>query len=217
MKVNNIDVVDNLKMISIYDIKPYFRNPRKNDKTVELLVKYIPQVGFNVPLVLDKDNVIVKGHSRYYAGFKLGMDKLPVVYTEADEEQIRLDRIADNKIQEFSEWLPEQLGHELSMLDFDDIKELEFELDFNNMNVDFDSFDMTSDNQDNESQEDKEKRYQEYLESQGVNQSHINKAEEKQQEIGTKKQKYYKFVCPKCSNIHFVRAEDVWEIDESEL
>ena len=55
----------NIVMLSPEKLKPYFRNPRNNDKTVEALVKIIPRVGFNVPIVVDKNMVIIKGHSRW--------------------------------------------------------------------------------------------------------------------------------------------------------
>ena len=51
-------------MVDPMKLKPYFRNPRNNDKTVLALVKIIPRVGFNVPIVVDKDMAIIKGHSR---------------------------------------------------------------------------------------------------------------------------------------------------------
>ncbi len=60
-----MEVVNKIVMKKLNEIKPYFKNPRKNDKTVEMLVKVIPQVGFNVPILIDKDGVIVKGHARY--------------------------------------------------------------------------------------------------------------------------------------------------------
>lgn len=123
-----MQVVDTIVMRDISTIRPYFRNPRDNDRTVEELVKLIPKVGFNVPLVLDTDGVIIKGHSRWKAAIKLGMDKVPTVTSTADAESIRLDRILDNKLQELSEWNDELLQSELAMMsaEFDaDLKRLE--------------------------------------------------------------------------------------------
>ena len=81
-------------MISPEKLKPYFRNPRNNDKTVEALVKIIPRVGFNVPIVVDKDMVIIKGHSRWNASRILGLKEVPVIISEASEEQNNKDRIS---------------------------------------------------------------------------------------------------------------------------
>lgn len=114
-----MNAVDKIVMKNINEIKPYEKNPRRNDKTVELLVKVIPKVGFNVPILVDKNGVIVKGHARYLAAKKLGLDKVSCVVTYADEEAIKLDRIADNKISEFSEWVNDELLHELEALNTD--------------------------------------------------------------------------------------------------
>lgn len=123
--------VSEIKLVDTKKIKPYHRNVRKNDVTVEKLVEVIPKVGFNVPLVLDRNNVIVKGHTRWKAAIKLGMKQIPCVYTDADEETIKLDRLADNRIQEFSQWDDELLKGELASLNlgFDfDLKGLNFQL-----------------------------------------------------------------------------------------
>lgn len=89
---------------SVDEIIPYWRNPRKNDKTVDALVEVIEKYGFNVPIVIDKNNVIVKGHARLKAAKRLGLDKVPCIVSEASEEAIKADRISDNKIQEMSAW-----------------------------------------------------------------------------------------------------------------
>lgn len=100
------------------DIKPYWRNPRKNDKTVEALCKVIPEVGFNVPLVIDQQGVIVKGHARYRSAVILGIKELPCIVTDQSEEKNRLDRLSDNKISELTEWDVPELRYELDQIDF---------------------------------------------------------------------------------------------------
>jgi ParB-like chromosome segregation protein Spo0J len=118
-----MDVVSQLVMVATAKVKPYRRNARQNDATVDKLVELIPKVGFNVPLVLDRKNVIVKGHSRWKAAQRLGMKEVPCVYTDADPETVRLDRLADNRVQEFSLWDDEMLSSEVASLnlgfDFD--------------------------------------------------------------------------------------------------
>ena len=100
-------------MIDPQKLKPYFRNPRNNDKTVEALVKIIPRVGFNVPIVVDKDLVIIKGHSRWNASRILGLKEVPVIISTASEEQNNKDRILDNAIHELTEWDYDKLKVEL--------------------------------------------------------------------------------------------------------
>ena len=102
-------------MINPEKLKPYFRNPRNNDKTVEALVKIIPRVGFNVPIVVDKDMVIIKGHSRWNASRILGLKEVPVIISEASEEQNNKDRILDNAIHELTEWDYDKLKVELDL------------------------------------------------------------------------------------------------------
>lgn len=102
-------------MIDPVQLKPYFRNPRNNDKTVEALVKIIPIVGFNVPIVVDKDMVIVKGHSRWNASKILELKEVPVIISDASDEQNNRDRVLDNAIHELTEWDYEKLKVELDL------------------------------------------------------------------------------------------------------
>lgn len=119
-------------MVATAQIRPYHKNPRKNDATVDRLVELIPKVGFNVPLVLDRDNVIVKGHTRWKAAIKLGIKKLPCLYSDADPQTLALDRLADNKVQEASRWDEELLKSELGSLNLGfafDLAALDFKLE----------------------------------------------------------------------------------------
>ena len=104
-------------MKPVNEIIPYWRNPRRNDRTVEELVKTIPVSGFNVPIVVDKNGVVVKGHARLKAAKRLGMERVPVIVSNAPEDVIKADRIADNKIQELSAWDFGKLNLELERHD----------------------------------------------------------------------------------------------------
>jgi ParB-like chromosome segregation protein Spo0J len=64
------------------DIIPYEKNPRKNDNAVDAVASSISQFGFKVPVVIDKDGVIVCGHTRYKAAKKLGLEKVPCVVAD---------------------------------------------------------------------------------------------------------------------------------------
>ena len=126
---------DKIVMKHINEIKPYMRNPRKNEKTVELLCELIPKVGFNVPLVIDQKGVIVKGHARFAAAIRLGMTELPCIVTHADPEAVKVDRITDNKIAEYSEWMNDEVAAEIESIDSDiDFSDLGFpSVDFRGM------------------------------------------------------------------------------------
>ncbi len=72
------------------DIKPYEQNPRHNDEAVDAVAASIAQFGFRQPIVVDKDYVIVVGHTRWKAAQKLGLTKVPVhVARELTEDQAR--------------------------------------------------------------------------------------------------------------------------------
>ena len=125
-----MDVVNKIVMLPVSDIKPYHRNVRKNCETIDRLCLLVPKVGFNVPLVLDRNNVIVKGHTRWAVAIRLGMEKIPCVYSTADDETNKLDRLADNKVQEFSTWDTEALLSELTSINLDfDFKILDFDIE----------------------------------------------------------------------------------------
>lgn len=97
------------------DIKPYEKNPRKNDHAVEYVANSIKEFGFKVPIVIDKNGVIVAGHTRYKASKKLGLEKVPcIIADDLTDEQIKAYRLADNKVSEKSEWDFDLLFDELS-------------------------------------------------------------------------------------------------------
>ena len=105
---------------NINDIIPYENNPRKNDEAVDYVANSIKEFGFKVPIIVDKENVIVTGHTRYKASQKLGLEKVPVIYADdLTEEQIRAFRIADNKVAEFSTWDLDKLDLELEDINID--------------------------------------------------------------------------------------------------
>lgn len=213
-----IEAVNQIVMKRINEIKPYVRNPRQNDKTVDLLVEIIPKVGFNVPIVIDHDGVIVKGHSRYKAAIRLGMEEVPCVVTDADEEAIKLDRIADNKVSEFSEWLDEELLHEVDMINIDfDFGELGIEVP--QFNMDFSMPDFTDDEDEQDTAAADEERRRRFLEMQAnaptvefATEKSVARAEKKVQDV-VRKEKLYKSVCEKCGHIQFVRPQDAIEVD----
>lgn len=146
-----MQIYNEIVMVDIDKIKPYFKNPRINDKTVDKLVNAIKKVGFNVPIVIDKNNVVVKGHARLKALRKLNVKQVPCIISEADEETNRLDRLADNKLNELSMWDQELLNFELNMIDLN-VEDFGFEklkLDAISLN-DIKFKDNTEGNKDNE-------------------------------------------------------------------
>lgn len=107
--------------IKTVDIKPYEKNPRKNDEAVKYVAESIREFGFKVPIVIDDDHVIVAGHTRWKAAKKLGLEEVPcVIADDLTEEQIKAFRLADNKVAEKAEWDFDLLSVELeNIVDLD--------------------------------------------------------------------------------------------------
>lgn len=107
----------NIVNLKLSELKPYEKNPRKNDEAVKYVAESIKKFGFKVPIVVDKDNVIVAGHTRYKAAKKLGLTEVPVIIADdLNDAQIKAFRLADNKTGEFAEWDEDLLWEELQEL-----------------------------------------------------------------------------------------------------
>lgn len=112
-----------LKQVDIQDIKPYWRNPRQHPiELIEKLKESIKKFGYNQPIVVDKDGVIVVGHARYRALQELGYNKIYVIEFEGDEKQARQYRLVDNKLSEFASWDTELLPMEMADI-LDDLRD----------------------------------------------------------------------------------------------
>ena len=105
---------------NIDELIPYEKNPRKNDEAVKYVARSIEEFGFKVPMVIDSNNVIVCGHTRYKAAKELGMTELPcIIADDLTEEQIKAFRLADNKVGEIADWDFELLNEEMQELGMD--------------------------------------------------------------------------------------------------
>lgn len=99
--------------IPINDIKPYWRNPRDNTNAIEAVKQSIQTYGFNTPLIIDKENVIIAGHTRYKALMELGYKEIACVVLDVDPNKAKEYRIADNKTSELATWDLDKLIPEL--------------------------------------------------------------------------------------------------------
>jgi hypothetical protein len=93
-----------IKQVSIAEIKPYYRNPRKNESAVAAVKKSIERYGFAIPILLDMEGVIIAGHTRYKAALELGLEVIPCVYSAMEPKLAKEYRIADNKTAELAQW-----------------------------------------------------------------------------------------------------------------
>lgn len=114
---------------NIHDIKEYEKNPRKNEKAVEFVANSIKEFGFKNPIIIDKNNIIVAGHTRLKAAKKLNIDKVPcIIANDLTEEQIKAFRLADNKVSEVAEWNKNMLDDELKSIFEIDMTQFNFDL-----------------------------------------------------------------------------------------
>lgn len=104
------------------DLIPYENNPRTiPEEAINAVAESIQEFGFKNPILIDKNNVIVAGHTRRLASLKLGLDMVPcVIVDDLTPQQVKALRLADNKTNELAEWDISELNFELSdLLDFD--------------------------------------------------------------------------------------------------
>ncbi len=108
----------NIRDIRTCDLKPYENNPRINEDAVDLVAASIDEFGFKQPIVVDKDLIIIAGHTRWKAAQKLGLETVPCI--QADDltpAQVKAYRLADNKVAEAAQWDLDALQFELEGLD----------------------------------------------------------------------------------------------------
>lgn len=115
--------------LPVDELIPYENNPRINDEAAEAVAKSIEQCGYIAPIITDEDMVILGGHTRLLAMRKLGIKECEVlVVSGLSDEQKRKYRLLDNKTGELAEWDFEMLENELFDLDFGDL-ELDWDID----------------------------------------------------------------------------------------
>lgn len=123
-----MDLRSKITLMALTDITPYENNPRNNEEAVEKVANSIKEFGFNQPIVVDKDNVIIVGHTRYLAAQELGLTEAPVIVAgNLSDEQARAYRLADNKTGELAGWDFEKLALELEQIESLDMGEFGFE------------------------------------------------------------------------------------------
>ena len=104
------------------ELKPYENNPRMNEGGVDPVARSIEEYGFKVPIVIDRNKVVVCGHTRLMAAEKLGLDEVPCIMADdLTDEQVKAFRIADNKVSDFSMWDNKKLLQELEDLSAEDL------------------------------------------------------------------------------------------------
>lgn len=208
-----------VKSVKLSEIFPYYDNPRDNTNAVEPTKESIKRFGFVKPILVDKAGVIIAGHTRYVAAFQLGMEFVPVVYSDMDDEMAKKYRILDNKLAEKSSFDEDQLLEELRNMEVPTDMQAFFFEDINQMlNFSLDSINQQAEEyggfQDDYSQVDEENFEAPSNEEAGESEEASSDEEEdpakdlfvlKEREDGSH---YMKVVCPYCGNMETIEIED---------
>lgn len=130
--------MDKLKIeyLSTDELIPYANNPRNNDDAVDYVANSIREFGFKNPVIVDKDNTVVCGHTRLKAAKKLGIKEVPcIIADDLTEQQIDAFRLADNKVSEIATWDFDKLEMELESITDIDMPEFGFDDEFSNVSA----------------------------------------------------------------------------------
>jgi len=101
-----------IEMVKVAEVKPYDNNPRIHN--IEEIKKSIQRYDFNVPILVDKEGVIISGHGRYAALKALEKEEIPVIrITDLSDELVKEFRIADNSISAIADWNLDYLEQEI--------------------------------------------------------------------------------------------------------
>lgn len=147
---------------SIDEIKPYENNPRDNDDAVDSVANSIKEFGWQQPIVVDTEMVIIVGHTRYKTAKKLGMDKVPVVVaSKLTPEQVKAYRLADNKVGELADWNLPKLNIELDDINDIDMSDFGFDENFDDNIEENNSFGVESNSVSNNAEQNYEPDYTE--------------------------------------------------------
>ena len=208
-----------VKSVKLSEIFPYYDNPRDNTNAVEPTKESIKRFGFVKPILVDKAGVIIAGHTRYVAAYQLGMEFVPVVYSDMDDEMAKKYRILDNKLAEKSSFDEDQLLEELRNMEVPTDMQAFFFEDINQMlNFSLDSINQQAEEyggfQDDYSQVEEENFEALSNEEAGESEEAPSDEEEdpakdlfvlKEREDGSH---YMKVVCPYCGNMETIEIED---------
>ena len=217
-----------IQKVKLNEIFPYYNNPRDNSRAVEPVMESLRRYGFIKPIMVDKNMVIICGHTRYIAAFQAGCEFVPIIVSDMPDEQAKRFRILDNKIAEKSSFDENELIEELKKMEapkdmqaffFEDIDMMmNFSLDQFNQQVDSaGGFAQMQDYSTGESEEYFNEGTEEY--GGGTDESELDDEEPEQEpyedpadglfvrktrEDGTS---YMKVVCPYCGNVEEIELD----------
>ena len=117
------------KKIKADKIQPYWRNPRKNEDSVEKIKSSIEKYGYNNPIIVDKENVIIAGHTRFKALRLLNYTEIDCIVLDISKKKAKEYRVIDNKTAEYSDWDYTKLIPEIREMDFGNVSDFFDDID----------------------------------------------------------------------------------------
>ena len=119
-----MSIRNQIQYVKLDELIPYARNPRNNEDAVEHVASSIREFGFQSPIIVDKDNTIIAGHTRFNAAKRLKLDEVPIIKaSDLIEAQVKAFRLADNRVGEYATW-----NDELLAIEFEELQDLDFDL-----------------------------------------------------------------------------------------
>jgi len=120
-----------IKTVKINELKPHPKNPRVHpDSAIDKLVRSIKEYGWTNPILVSADGYILAGHARLKAAEKAGIEEVPVIYLPLEGAKAEAYLIADNRLQDETDW------------DYEKLKDLLQELDTGELDLEITGFDM---------------------------------------------------------------------------
>ena len=177
-----------IEKININQIKPYWNNPRNNSEAVASIKNSIQRYGYNSPIAIDKNNVIIAGHTRFMALNEMGKEEVEIIRLDLDEQKAKEYRIVDNKSNELSLWDNEALLKELKEIaDIEPIKEF-----------------FPEQNLDNILNENLEMKPIEYNSN-----SFVKTENQIEERFKTNEDSLHKVMCPHCLKEHYINRDEI--------
>jgi ParB-like chromosome segregation protein Spo0J len=120
-----------IEMWAIERIKPYARNPRKNDAAIDRMAEAIRTYGFKIPVLIRGDGELIDGHLRWKAAVKMGLREIPVIRCDDwSPEQVRAFRLSVNRSATWADW-----DEQLLALEMAELKAADFDLSLTGFNA----------------------------------------------------------------------------------
>jgi DNA modification methylase len=121
-----------IKTVKINELKPHPKNPRVHpDSAIDKLVRSIKEYGWTNPILVSADGYILAGHARLKAAEKAGIEEVPVIYLPLEGAKAEAYLIADNRLQDETDW------------DYEKLKDLLQDLDTGEFDLELTGFDMS--------------------------------------------------------------------------